>query len=509
MGSCSTDFNDKHRALNNHPTYFPNQNVNPKNSYITTLNDNKVTNSNSNKINNPNVYKISRKKKNSHKKINKIIFFNYNFKYLKHTNTNNSSNSKTKYTTEASDQYLSSRNSYLNSYHFSLDSRLKTIEEDRNTISSFNKQYSFHDNSEIQKNNLRSYSNFDKYFNEKMQKIRKKITFRDKELSVIVEETSNKNNNKKKKIENKNANQINNEIFISNTVYFQCLKTISDGHKDKIVCLTEISMGKIATGSYDNTIKIWNINSFSNTCENSINEEGNVLCLLEFENNLLLSGNSKNNINLFNLNNNLNNKIFSFKGHELWVNNLVKLNNNYFASCSNDHQIRIWDFYKRNCFNVLSGHVDGVLSLFLLSDGKLCSGGGDLSIKIWIWQNGQCVSTLLGHKKWIKCLYQLSNNYIVSGSDDKTIKVWMNNKCVRNLIGHERSVRTICQINNYFFASGSFDKTIKIWDIFNFNCVQTIFAHNDLILNIIRKKTGEIVSCSNDHEIKIWRQIIN
>ena len=42
----------------------------------------------------------------------------------------------------------------------------------------------------------------------------------------------------------------------------------------------------------------------------------------------------------------------------------------------------------------------------------------------------------------------------------------------------------IFQINDYLFASGSFDKSIKIWDINNFNCVNTIYGHNDLILFI-------------------------
>ena len=68
-------------------------------------------------------------------------------------------------------------------------------------------------------------------------------------------------------------------------------------------------------------------------------------------------------------------------------------------------------------------------------------------------------------------------------------------------------MRTLCQINEYFFASGSFDKTIKIWDIYNFSCVHTINGHNDLILVLLRINNGLIVSCSNDNEIKIWKQI--
>ena len=70
-------------------------------------------------------------------------------------------------------------------------------------------------------------------------------------------------------------------------------------------------------------------------------------------------------------------------------------------------------------------------------------------------------------------------------------------------------MRTLCQISSSSFASGSFDKTIKIWDIFNFECIYTILGHKDLILIIIRIKTGEIISCSNDHEIKIWKQLNN
>ena len=70
-------------------------------------------------------------------------------------------------------------------------------------------------------------------------------------------------------------------------------------------------------------------------------------------------------------------------------------------------------------------------------------------------------------------------------------------------------MRTLCQISSSSFASGSFDKTIKIWDIYNFECIYTILGHKDLILIIIRIKTGEIISCSNDHEIKIWKQLNN
>ena len=439
-------------------------------------------------------YKIMRKRKNQYL-IKKHLKFNADNSFTSH----NSSLSKTKNTIETADNKISLRNPN-NNYKFNLNSRLETIksvEEKKDENSETLPSVSNNINSE---NNSSQYDYY-KIFMETKSKIRNKIHSNQNNFPIKEDEL--------KRIEKKNKKNgyivNNNGITFLNKNYFKCYKKIS-GHSDKIVCVTELSIGKIATGSYDNTIKIWNLNSSYE--EKTINEEGNVLCLLEFESGMLLSGTNKNNINLFDLNNNLmNNKIFTFKGHELWVNNIIKINDNYFASCSNDNNIIIWDYRNRICSKILKGHLDGVLSIFLLFDGRLCSGGADLSIKIWDINNGECVSTLLGHKKWIKCLCQLTNQFIISGSDDKTIKVWMNNRCIRNLDGHTKSVRTLCQINNYFFASGSFDRTIKIWDIFNFACVQNIYGHKDLILNIIRINNGDIISCSNDHEIKIWKQI--
>ena len=491
MGNCSSEYNENLKSLNNKNYLKSNPNLIP-NNYSSNINNVNDPNLNMPIVENKEYYKISRKRKGKQNKNNS----NY---YRINTYTDNSTYSKSKNSaTDLSDNNLSFQTSNPQNNQFNINSRINTLIEQK-SISSNDLPF-------ISNNLNQSFNNpnnFNMKYNEIKTKIRRKIHSSDKALPITTEETLNKIH------EEKYENEIINYNEISTLNSFKCLKTIH-GHNDKIVCVTELSMGKIATGSYDNTIKIWNLNSICEECERTINEEGNVLCLLEFENGMLLSGTNKNNINLFNLNQNLNNnKIFSFMGHELWVNCLIKLNNIYFASCSNDNSIRIWDYQNKRCSSILKGHVDGVLSIIVLSDGKLCSGGADLSIKIWDWAKGECCATLLGHKKWIKCLYQLSNKFLLSGSDDKTIKVWINNKCIKNLEGHSKSVRTICQINNNFFASGSFDKTIKIWDNFNFTCVHTIYAHKDLILTIIRTKNNEIISCSNDHEIKIWKQKIN
>ena len=222
---------------------------------------------------------------------------------------------------------------------------------------------------------------------------------------------------------------------------------------------------------------------------------------------MILSGSSTNNIQLWDISNSYNQNLYTYEGHLLWVNCLVKCSPKYFASCSNDHEIRIWDYYNKRSISVLRGHDDCVLGLSLLKDGRLCSGGSDSTIKIWNWELNSCDMTLTGHSKWVKCVCEVNNGNIIAGSDDTTIKVWQthSNNAIKTLNGHKKSVRVLCQLDDGNFASGSFDKTIKIWNADSFECIDTINAHEKNIISIINIRGG-FISCSNDMTIKVWKK---
>ena len=300
---------------------------------------------------------------------------------------------------------------------------------------------------------------------------------------------------------------------------FKLVKSIQ-AHDKMIVCMTELQNKLIATGSYDNTIKIWDIKF--QACKRECKEEGKVFFLLEIEPNVILSAVDKTPdniqeisqiksedivINCWDLKTSLHKKIFSLTGHQLRVNSLAKCNDNFFASCSNDWNIIIWDFTLRSQVNKLKGHQDCILCMIQLKNGKLCSGSADLTIKIWDWKNGNCETTLVGHNHYVKCLFQLDNGYIISGSRDKLIKIWDNhNQILDELDGHNRAVRSICQIRKTnYIASASFDHTIKIWDLNTNQCVQTLTEHQSNVINVIFHSDGYLISCSNDKTIKIWQ----
>ena len=305
---------------------------------------------------------------------------------------------------------------------------------------------------------------------------------------------------------NYNFNIIKNKI--SNIPSFKIAYKLQ-GHSDKIVVLLQLKNGYLVSGSYDHTIKVWDLNTYQEIA--TIKETGSVLSFLEFEPNYLLSSSSDNKIKLFNLESfPVDNYMFVFTGHSLWVNSLVKLNNNYFASGSNDTHIRIWDYRNRKCVVILKGHTDCVLSLILLHDGHLCSGAADNTIHIWDWKTGKVLNILKGHTKWVKCVLQLNNGDIISGSDDKLIKVWKKDengvyKFSHDIVGHNHSVRTFCQLNDEVFCSGSFDKTIKFWNIKKGKCIHTMKGHSGNVICLLKLKDDSIASCSNDQCIFIWK----
>ena len=289
------------------------------------------------------------------------------------------------------------------------------------------------------------------------------------------------------------------------------IKTIK-AHEERISALIELNNGFIASGSYDGKVKIWDILKEG---EDSLimikNSVTAVFCFLEFEPGKLLGGTSLNTIFLWDLNDkNKEEFIFNFQKHDLWVTSLVKLDENHFASASNDTKIIIWDYKNKKYEKVLEGHTDCIMAMILLKNGYLCTASYDENIMIWDWKNSRSLYRFKPHKKYVKCLLELDNDYLLTGSEDNSIGIFKKTdsqqyKSITYLEGHTYPVRSLCQIDENYFASGSFDNKIKIWDFNKKECVQTLEGHQSNVICIIKYKDDMLISCSNDKTIKIWK----
>lgn len=110
-------------------------------------------------------------------------------------------------------------------------------------------------------------------------------------------------------------------------------------HKTNIICFIVLKDYRIATGSYDHSIKIWNVEKEKELATLK-NHDFTVFSLLETKKGNLISGGGDNLIKIWDLKNYICLKTFS--GHSNYVVTLLELNNNLFASGSYDSKIIIW-----------------------------------------------------------------------------------------------------------------------------------------------------------------------
>jgi len=124
---------------------------------------------------------------------------------------------------------------------------------------------------------------------------------------------------------------------------------------------------------------------------------------------------------------------------------------------------------------------------------------------------------LKGHTMKVNCCCVLSNDWIVSGSDDKSLIIWdsWTGKIIATLVGHTSRVTCCYTLQDGRICSGqaiSQDQTdvegiLRIWDSKNFNCQLLMTGHTDTITHITETPSHQIVSCSKDKTIILWKPI--
>ena len=233
----------------------------------------------------------------------------------------------------------------------------------------------------------------------------------------------------------------------------------------------------LASGSDDNTIKLWNRQG---ECLKTLQAHEAWVYSVTFspEAEILASGSRDNTVKLWDLR--TGECLYTLVGHQNRVKSVAfHPNGTILASASDDKTIKIWDVNHRTCLQTLVGHQDKVDCVAFRPDATmLASASCDKTIKLWDVNTGQCVQTLLAHTQRIRMVaYSPDSLILVSCSDDHTIKLWDANtgKNMRTLSGHDKAVWTVAiSPNNCILASGSEDQTIKLWHLQTGECWQTL-----------------------------------
>lgn len=288
---------------------------------------------------------------------------------------------------------------------------------------------------------------------------------------------------------------------------------VLEGHRTWIESVIELSDGRLASGSGDGTVRVWERET--GECVRLLEgHKGAVSEVIELDDmgvaDLLSVGVDKKAIvwNLY-----FGRKELEYDRHKSYINTAIQLSNRKVAS-GGLREFRVWNVKFGNYdeyFNI-QGEVSSLLEW---DGGELVVGKGNGAIDFYksdVSSKYRRLLSLNEHKGAVKSLIKLSSGRLASGADDGTIKIWeirdgffgMRGDCGKTLEGHTKEVESIDEIPDGKIVSGSFDGSVKIWDVNSGECLQTLKSEGKGAYDVRVLKDGKIASGHDDGKIRIW-----
>lgn len=276
-----------------------------------------------------------------------------------------------------------------------------------------------------------------------------------------------------------------------------------------VSCLTVLSDGRLVSASSDGIIKIWNTKT--GTCEDLLQGHlDNIKLITTLPNGKLAAADFGGTLKILNIAN----KTCEFTLEDFADSHtcLTVLPDGRLVSKSGDRPIKIWNTTTGECTLTLEDVFWVSSCLITLPDGRLVSDSRDGIIKIWNTTTGKCDLTLEGHpgkehEEWIAVITILPDGRIAAGSGDGTIRIWntTTGKCEHTLKGHRKTIRCLTVLPDGQLASGSdYNETIRVWNTTTEKCKYILRGHTFEIHCLAVLSDGRLVSGSEDADIRIW-----
>jgi F-box and WD-40 domain protein MET30 len=305
----------------------------------------------------------------------------------------------------------------------------------------------------------------------------------------------------------------------TNWKYGRCSINILKGHTNGVMAL-QLSDNILATGSYDATIKLWDLDTGK--------------------------------------------EMRTLKGHTMGI-RCLQFDENKLISGSLDKTLKVWNWRTGECISTYNGHRGGVIALHFDSD-ILVSGSVDNTARIWNFRD-RSVFTLRGHSDWVNSVrIDSASRTIFTASDDCTVKLWDldTKKCIHTFEGHVGQVQQVLPLPEEFevdtdtadpddeddshqsdpgtpdshttildenggfplpspslnitslftsqpdrpkppryMLTSALDSTVRLWNVHTGRCVRKFFGHVEGVW-AVAADTLRIVSGAEDRMVKVW-----
>jgi len=263
------------------------------------------------------------------------------------------------------------------------------------------------------------------------------------------------------------------------------------GHTENVSCLAVLK-NKLYSGSWDKTIKIWDMKTYKeegSLIGHMIGHTDNVICLcVQADDNKLYSGSIDRTIRVWDTK--THEHIATLVRHTCRVSCLAVLKNKLFSG-SYDESICVWNTTTYEQIAVLRGHTS-MVNCLIIHENKLYS--GSKNIHVWDTETYEDIATLFPPShvdKYpitliVNC-FAIHDGKLYSGHNGGTIRIWnlKTYKQTHLFSLHSYSSAMCFAFHENRLYSGHHDGNIHIWDTKTPNHIAKVSGHTTLVSCIV------------------------
>ncbi|KAL8383342.1 hypothetical protein RB595_006880 [Gaeumannomyces hyphopodioides] len=294
----------------------------------------------------------------------------------------------------------------------------------------------------------------------------------------------------------------------------KCSIKILKGHTNGVTCL-QLLDNMLATGSYDATIKIWDIETGRELRTLKGHTRG--IRTLQFDESKLISGSLDNTVKIWNWH--TGELLSSLQGHSDGVIG-VHFEGEFLASGSIDTRVKVFNFVTKETF-CLKGHTDWVNSVRVDTESRtVFSASDDFKVKLWDLNTKQCIRTFDNHTAHVQQVLPLPPDFEPdesllhppaasttyqngARSASPQQEVDLSPGRLRAAYGDAFAADPTRPLPSRYMLSGGLDSTIRLIDTATGRCLKTFFGHFEGIWGLAGD-TLRAVTAANDGMVKVW-----
>jgi WD40 repeat protein/transcriptional regulator with XRE-family HTH domain len=268
--------------------------------------------------------------------------------------------------------------------------------------------------------------------------------------------------------------------------------------------------GKVlATGSSDNTIRLWDLATGETI--RIISSDTNDVEVLAFSpdgKTIVAAGYSSTNARILDVARGETTQLLS--GHTAaLVDVAFSLDRKTIVTASVDSTVRIWDVASGQTVHVLTVHGGDITRMAVSLDGKyVVTGSVDRTARLWDASTGKQVR-VFDHPGVISAVaFSPDSKYLATGCEDLAVRLWevSTGQLVSEFSGHEADVLGIdFSSDRSLLLTGGGDRTAYLWDLDTGKTIRAFTGHTAAVQTVRFSPDDEqIVTTSNDGVVRVW-----